>query len=357
LQTHYEVLGVSRSASEAEIRAAYLRLMRANHPDVNPRPEAVAVSIQVNKAYAVLRDKEQRGGYDHLLNLKERKVPPVAARTASRNDPASRRRRHFHRPPQPVQPRGSAPPLNPFAHEFSHWKLSNVDLRTIVMAVGFVLTIALSIIAIGYLHITGPAPPSTGKGARRAALDPNSPRMRTKKLVSALNEQLRGHATFIGDVPVDDNLVPQYRLDRTNYISQTFAGISSGLGPLMGDREANFDELATNSYYIARLMESSIAVLDDFEQDRDLSQDIRRVEALGEINGMQAWMNASKCGPPFAALTLSLQELALEQQQPASSKSTAAGKKRHQELYRKAELAFNHAMNPALLKGFQLQAE
>jgi hypothetical protein len=104
-------------------------------------------------------------------------------------------------------------------------------------------------------------------------------------------------------------------------------------------------------------MESSIAVLDDFSLNRDISEDIRRVEALREIDGMQAWMNANGCEPPFATLTFALQELAHEQEQPPSSNPTAADKKRHRDLYRKAELAFNHAMNPALLKAFQLQAE
>ena len=60
----YAVLGVTREADQAEIRAAFRRLARAYHPDRAPGSESRMVAI--NHAYAVLGDPERRRRYDVL---------------------------------------------------------------------------------------------------------------------------------------------------------------------------------------------------------------------------------------------------------------------------------------------------
>ncbi|MPZ98718.1 MAG: DnaJ domain-containing protein [Dehalococcoidia bacterium] len=61
----YEVLGVTRSASQKEIRQAYRALARKFHPDVNPGdPEAEARFKEINRANEVLADAETRKKYD-----------------------------------------------------------------------------------------------------------------------------------------------------------------------------------------------------------------------------------------------------------------------------------------------------
>lgn len=62
---YYEVLGVSREASETEVKKAFRRLARELHPDVNDHdPEAEEKFKEAAAAYEVLSDPEQRRTYD-----------------------------------------------------------------------------------------------------------------------------------------------------------------------------------------------------------------------------------------------------------------------------------------------------
>ena len=64
---YYKVLGVERSASDADIKSAYRKLARKYHPDVNPNnKKAEAQFKDVNEAYQVLGDAEKRRKYDQL---------------------------------------------------------------------------------------------------------------------------------------------------------------------------------------------------------------------------------------------------------------------------------------------------
>jgi molecular chaperone DnaJ len=60
----YTLLGVSRSASEVEIKRAYRKLAMEYHPDRNSAPEAEARFKEITEAYEVLRDPEKRSAYD-----------------------------------------------------------------------------------------------------------------------------------------------------------------------------------------------------------------------------------------------------------------------------------------------------
>jgi curved DNA-binding protein len=63
---YYETLGVPRGASTEEIRGAYRRLARENHPDVSKDPDAGRRFSEIAEAYEVLRDPEKREQYDRL---------------------------------------------------------------------------------------------------------------------------------------------------------------------------------------------------------------------------------------------------------------------------------------------------
>jgi len=64
---YYEVLGVSRSASEGDLKKAYRQLAKKYHPDLHPGDqEAEAKFKEVNEAYEVLSDKDKRARYDQF---------------------------------------------------------------------------------------------------------------------------------------------------------------------------------------------------------------------------------------------------------------------------------------------------
>jgi molecular chaperone DnaJ len=60
----YALLGVTREASEPEIKRAYRKLAMEYHPDRNPSPEAEARFKEITEAYEVLRDPQKRSAYD-----------------------------------------------------------------------------------------------------------------------------------------------------------------------------------------------------------------------------------------------------------------------------------------------------
>lgn len=64
---YYQILGVSRTASDKEIKQAYRRLARKHHPDVNPGDKSAEARFkEINAAYEVLSNPDKRKKYDQF---------------------------------------------------------------------------------------------------------------------------------------------------------------------------------------------------------------------------------------------------------------------------------------------------
>jgi len=90
--SYYQTLQVKQDATQAEIAAAYRRLARRFHPDLNPAPDAHRQMQVINEAYNILRHPERRRRYDETLAPSVSPAPePGAARTSP---PATGSRTH-----------------------------------------------------------------------------------------------------------------------------------------------------------------------------------------------------------------------------------------------------------------------
>ena len=63
---YYEILGVSKSASEAELKSAYRKLARSHHPDIDKSAGAAEKFKEISEAYQVLSDPGKRKTYDQF---------------------------------------------------------------------------------------------------------------------------------------------------------------------------------------------------------------------------------------------------------------------------------------------------
>jgi curved DNA-binding protein CbpA len=76
--THYQALELPETATAADIRGAYRRLVLLTHPDRTPDPTAHARYLAINAAYEVLSAPDRRAMYDAVLHQPEMQETPVA---------------------------------------------------------------------------------------------------------------------------------------------------------------------------------------------------------------------------------------------------------------------------------------
>jgi curved DNA-binding protein len=73
---YYQTLGVSKTASEKEIKQAFRKLAKKHHPDANPDdPSAETKFKELNEAYEVLSDTEKRAMYDRFGTVNPQNIP------------------------------------------------------------------------------------------------------------------------------------------------------------------------------------------------------------------------------------------------------------------------------------------
>jgi len=83
-KNYYDILGVSRNASQAEIKSAYRKLVKEYHPDLHPNDEACANKFkEINEANEILSDPQKREQYNFELDN------PYTQSYGASNDPFS----------------------------------------------------------------------------------------------------------------------------------------------------------------------------------------------------------------------------------------------------------------------------
>lgn len=95
IRTHYDNLNIPRDADAQTIRAAYRRLSKQYHPDLNPDPDAHRIMQLINRAYEILSDPEKRAEHDRWIREQEMpaRVIDVGSITIVRTAPPPPRRR------------------------------------------------------------------------------------------------------------------------------------------------------------------------------------------------------------------------------------------------------------------------
>ena len=66
---YFKILGVSRNATDKEIKSAFRKLARQFHPDLHPQDKkAESAFKEINEAYEILSDQEKKKSYEQFLN-------------------------------------------------------------------------------------------------------------------------------------------------------------------------------------------------------------------------------------------------------------------------------------------------
>jgi hypothetical protein len=107
---YYRLLQVDPSADQEVVEAAYRRLARKYHPDLNPGDEAGALMRRLNEAYAILKDPNRRAAYDRERSRSSRAQ-------AERAGPGPRRSSETRR----AEPRRPEPRIRPTSPRPEPW--------------------------------------------------------------------------------------------------------------------------------------------------------------------------------------------------------------------------------------------
>ncbi|GAB3580989.1 J domain-containing protein [Hymenobacter daeguensis] len=136
--THYEILELPETATTADIRRAYRRLVLLTHPDRTPDPAAHARYLAINASYEILSDPSRRAAYDNGLQQ------PISFAPAP--SPSGRARDAAHRAKRAAHVRyPAAPPAARYAAEYARALRLARPFLILSLALGLGLLIDLTL--------------------------------------------------------------------------------------------------------------------------------------------------------------------------------------------------------------------
>ena len=112
-RTHYETLGLKPTATDAEIKAAYRRVVLRHHPDRSSDPDSTRLFIAATAAYEVIGEGTARRFYDEGLRAESRRAAEREAEVRKEREAAARTRaaRAASSAPSAPRPASSGTPL------------------------------------------------------------------------------------------------------------------------------------------------------------------------------------------------------------------------------------------------------
>ena len=106
VKDYYEVLGLTAEAPAEEIRIAYRKLAKANHPDKHQGDPAYVEKFKdIQEAYDVLSDAEKRKEYDAQIDRQKSYNKKEAKKSDKSSDNSAQQPPQTEQPQQPEQPR------------------------------------------------------------------------------------------------------------------------------------------------------------------------------------------------------------------------------------------------------------
>ncbi|HEX4154794.1 MAG TPA: J domain-containing protein [Acidobacteriaceae bacterium] len=264
MPTHYDVLGLPETADQPAIRSAYLRLLHLHHPDHNTGPDADAITAQLIDAYAILGDPGKRARYDRTHGFNQ----PLPAPHASTHPVSAQS--------DGARASASSPSTT------THWFQTRAAFITLLTA----LAVALGL----YLWLS----PSR--------VVTHSPRATVNSLIDQFVSTVLARATPAGSHREGLSIVNDYALDRSRYDLSTLRSLADDLQAYLPDSGANSDGLVTRAYFNARLMQLSVATLDDFQKGAAIDGDIEQIDRLGQNPYVHPWLAAGPYAHPFSDL-------------------------------------------------------
>lgn len=82
-RTHYEILGIKKTATAGEVKSAYRKIALQHHPDRSKDPRSAEIFLKATESYEILSDPARRKGYDEQLDGEVRRIEERARQTAA----------------------------------------------------------------------------------------------------------------------------------------------------------------------------------------------------------------------------------------------------------------------------------